>query len=104
MPDPVAVEQSTIFASTAGGLVSALANRSTDSWKRKVSEGVIGAFVGVFAGPAFADALNIVNEHTRIAVAFGTGAGGAIVLTTFLDWLKSTSFRDMVSRYLGKTS
>lgn len=84
------IEETMAVASVAGSGAAAIANRSADSILRKVCEGIIGAAVGVFCGPALADSLGVQGEHLRMAIGFGTGAVGAIALTLFLDWAKST--------------
>lgn len=88
-------------ASVAGSAASAITNRSTDTFKRKVAEGLCGALVGVFWGPAIADAAGAVAEATRVACAFATGAGGLILLTGVLDGMKGVSFRDWLGRFIG---
>ena len=102
MADPQAFDTSMAAASGAGALANAIANRSPDGWWRRVGEFLTGAIVGVFTGPAIADAAGCRDQHSLIAVAFGVGIAGNVLLTLFMDLIKSQTFRDWAARLVEK--
>lgn len=102
MPDPQSFDASMAAASGAGALANALANRSPDGWWRRAAEFGTGALVGIFVGPALADAVGCQNQHSVIAVAFGVGIAGNALLVMFMDAVKSQTFRDWLARLVEK--
>jgi len=102
MPDPNSFDASMAAASGAGALANALANRSPDPWLRRVTEFGAGALVGIFCGPAIADAAGLQNQHSVVAVGFGAGTAGNALLTMFMDLVKSQAFRDWLARLVEK--
>jgi hypothetical protein len=96
----VQLDTSMTAASLAGASAAALANRSADSRARVACEGLAGALVGIFCGPAIADAAGFGNEHLRMATGFGTGAGGILLLTAALDMIKAGGLKAWLQRFI----
>jgi uncharacterized membrane protein YeaQ/YmgE (transglycosylase-associated protein family) len=101
MSDPVTIDQSMTAASAAGGLASALANRSADSRSRKAMDGAVGAIVAIFGGPAVADLANVQQENGRIAIALVLGLTGAVLVTLLMDQVKAMPLKDWLTRFTG---
>lgn len=89
-------------ASLAGGAAGSFVNRSQDPLVRKLLEGLVGAAVGVFCGPAIANVAGVSGEQVRVAVAFGTGAAGLLLLTGALDLIKNGGLKEWVARWIGE--
>lgn len=102
MPD-VNVETGISAAAVAGATAAAIANSSRESWVRKAAEGFCGALVGVFCGPAAANWIGLADSHYRMACGFAVGAGGLLLLTTYLEIIKSEGFRNWISSRLFST-
>ena len=87
-----------IVGGAIGSTATALANRSPDSWLRKVSDWLCGALVGIFVGPALAVYLKVEERHFQTAICFGVGAAGLILIGAFLDLVKSEKVRAWLSK------
>lgn len=96
------IDNGMAVASVAGATAATLASTSKDHWSRKAMEGVCGALVGVFCGPGIGDAAGIVNEHTRTAIAFGSGAAGLLMMGLFLNAVKSEKIRSAIDAFVGR--
>lgn len=101
MSDVSQIDHAMAVASVAGATAGALINRTDSTW-RKVADGMAGAMVGVILGPAAADMAGAINEHFRMGVGFLVGAGGLVVFTGFMDYVKGASFAQWLERWFPK--
>lgn len=92
------LEPTMIVGGAIGSTATALANRSPDSWMRKVSDWLCGALVGIFVGPALVTYFNVQERHFQTAICFAVGAAGLILIGVFLDIVKSEKFRTWLSK------
>ena len=98
----IALEDATVvMASVAGATAATLSNRSQDTNTRKLCEGATGALVAIVCGPGIADGMGLINEHYRAMCYFGVATVGAILLTMFVDYVKSGSIKLWLSRFQG---
>jgi hypothetical protein len=88
-----------ILAAVAGAVSSSAVQLG--SWVDRLRRVGAGSLVGVFCGPALADALGCTSDNYRNATVFLAAAIGALVLGGLLAWLSQTSFASWVKRLTG---
>lgn len=94
VPDLNTLDPTMSAAAAAGSVAQTFLNRSKDTTRRKIAEGISGMLVGVFFGPAVGDLVDVHKENLRLAIAFATGAAGIALLTLVVDVVKSQKFRE----------
>lgn len=89
------------IAALGGAAAGTLANRSSDGVGRKLAEGLVGACVGIWWGPAIADMLRAEGDHLRTGVAFGIGLCGLLICTAVIDAAKGFSLKEWLARFIN---
>lgn len=95
-------DPSVIGPAIGGAIAAGLANRSNDTLKRRVFDGISGALVGIVTGPAVADAVGIANDHTRAALYFGLAAVGWVIVSFAVDWAKNGGIKGLAQNWLSR--
>jgi hypothetical protein len=94
-------ETTMAVAAAAGSAATTLVNRLPISGLQKIGEFVVGAMVGIAAGPAATTYFNVADEHYRIAIGFACGSAGLAAFTLFQDWIRGGSFKEWIWRFIG---
>ena len=96
---PLPEDTAYFAAAAAGGVAGTVVNKSTDTAKRKLAEGFVGALVAIFCGPTIAVQVGAHEPRDIITCGFVTAACGYAMLTALVDLAKRTGLSEWLQRF-----